>query len=299
MSRMTRVIIGAKVPNSGPLPQRLGIGAMAQRLEDAGFESLWVSDHVVMPAEVHSPYPFAADGRATWPSDTPYFDAIVALTLIAAATQRVRFGTAVLVLPQRAPVILAKQLASIDALSGGRLELGVGAGWLAEEFSALNVPFESRGNRFVEWIDLLRECWTGDPAAHTGEYYTLAGGVLCRPASVHPIPILIGGHSHRAIRRAGEIGDGWLAHQSAAALDTEQLAEGRESMRVAALRALADPDERRVVLRIIDSAHRAEEVAAALPALAEAGVDEIIVDVDWDAAEGPAESFDRLVGAET
>jgi probable F420-dependent oxidoreductase len=291
----SRIRIGAKVPNSGPLPQRLGIGAMARRLEDAGFASLWVSDHVVMPAEVRSRYPFAADGRATWPSDIPYFDAVVALTLIAGATQRARFGTAVLVLPQREPVVLAKQLASIDSLSGGRLELGVGAGWLAEEFAALNVPFASRGSRLVEWIELLRECWTGDPTPHRGEHYTLPAGVLCRPAAAHPVPVLVGGHSRTALRRAGAIGDGWLAHQSALALDPQELSAGRRAMRLAA--PDEDQDGRRVVLRIIDSAGRAADVARALPALIEAGVDEIIVDVDWEASDGPAEAFGVLAEA--
>lgn len=297
MSGPVSVTLGAKVPNSGPLPQRLGIGEMAQRLEAAGFASLWVSDHVVMPAEVRSWYPFAADGRATWPSDTPYFDAVVALSLIAAATRRVRFGPAVLVLPQRAPVTLAKQLASIDALSGGRLELGVGAGWLAEEFAALDVPFESRGSRLVEWVGLLRECWTGSPAAHEGKHYTLPAGILCHPVPAHPIPVLIGGHSRTALRRAGVLGDGWFAHQSATALDLDALADGRRAMRSAAADAGIDPDRRRVVLRIIDSTGRAAEVARALPALAEAGVDEIVVDVDWDAEDGPAESFGVLAGS--
>src|SRR5215475_10782521 len=139
-SGSTAMRIGAKVPNSGPLPTERGIGAMAAELEQAGFDSLWVSDHVVMPAVIASRYPFAADGKATWPADTPYIDAMIALTAIAAATQQARIGTAVLVLPLRQPVVLAKQAASIDVLSGGRLDLGIGAGWLAEEFAALGVP---------------------------------------------------------------------------------------------------------------------------------------------------------------
>lgn len=288
--------LGAKVPNSGDLPQRLGIGAMARRLEQAGFGSLWVSDHVVMPQEIASRYPFAADGRATWPSDTPYFDAVVALTMIAAATTRARFGAAVLVLPQREPVVLAKQLASLDALSGGRLEMGVGAGWLAEEFEALGVPFHSRGSRMVEWIELMRACWTGAPPPHRGQHYVLPAGVLCMPAPAHPIPLLIGGHSAVALRRAATIGDGWLAHQSALALDPQELAEGNSEMIDAARAAGRDPGQLRVVLRIIDSAGRADAVARALPALARAGVDEIVVDVDWDAQDGPAEAFGVLAG---
>src|SRR3954453_5625601 len=124
------MIVGAKVPNSGPLPETIGIATMGRTLEAGGFESLWVSDHIVMPAAIESRYPFAADGRATWSTDTPYIDALVALALPAAATERGTIGTAVLVVPLRQPVVAAKQLASLDAASGGRLRLGVGAGWL-------------------------------------------------------------------------------------------------------------------------------------------------------------------------
>src|SRR5947207_13670885 len=128
--------IGVKVPNSGPLPARLGVGAMAAELESAGFESLWVSDHIVLPTEIGSRYPFADDGRATWATDTPYFDALIALALIAEATERATIGTAVLVLPLRAPVIFAKQAAAIDVASGGRLRRGGGAGALGEDVRA-------------------------------------------------------------------------------------------------------------------------------------------------------------------
>jgi probable F420-dependent oxidoreductase len=288
------IALGAKVPNSGPLPQRPGIPAMAAALEKAGFESLWVSDHVVMPAEIHSVYPFAADGRATWPTDTPYYDAIVAMTLIAAATTTARIGPAVLVLPQREPVVLAKQLASLDALSQGRVELGIGAGWLAEEFAALDVPFESRGSRFVEWIALLRACWTGSPEAHLGRHYDLPAGVLTRPAPAHRIPLYVGGHSPVALRRAATLADGWLAQQSVPAIDPAELAAGRRAMAEAAERAGVDPAGLRVVLRLVESAGRCAEVARALPDLAAAGVDEIIVDADWERPDGAAEAYAAL-----
>ena len=156
--------IGAKVPNSGPLPADRGIAPMAAELEAAGFESLWVSDHIVMPRHIESRYPFAADGKATWPSDTPYFDAMIALAVIATATRHAVLGTAVLVLPLRHPVELAKQAASIDVLSDGRLALGVGAGWMAEEFDALDVPFGSRGRRLVEWVEILGHAGAANPS---------------------------------------------------------------------------------------------------------------------------------------
>ena len=283
--------IGVLVPNSGPWPLDLGIPRMARTAEAAGFDSLWVSDHIVLPESIESHYPFAADGRATWPSDTPYVDALVALALMAAATERPTLGTAVLVLPLRHPVIFAKQAASIDIASGGRLRLGVGAGWLREEFEALGVPFEGRGGRLVEWMEIARDCWTGRPQARSSERYTLPAGVLCLPTPARPIPFLMGGHSPSALRRAGMLADGWLGQQSLSELDPDALAAAATAMRTAAKEAGRDPRELQVVLRLVDSAGRADEVAAALPALAGAGVDEIVVNVDWargDAAEAYA-----------
>jgi probable F420-dependent oxidoreductase len=285
--------IGAKVPNSGPLPEALGIGAMARTLEEAGFDSLWVSDHIVMPATIGSRYPFAADGRATWSPETPYVEAMIALALIAAATERAGIGTAALVLPLRNPVEFAKQAASIDVASGGRLALGVGAGWLEEEFAALNVPFAERGARLDEWIEIARACWTGYPPARRSEHYTLPEGVVCLPTPAHEIPLLVGGHSRAALRRAGRLGHGWLAQQSLPQLDPGRLEPAVGTMRDAAVEAGRDPDALRVVLRIVESAGRSAEVASRLPALAAAGVDEIVVDVLWDGGD-PAADARRL-----
>lgn len=273
--------IGAKVPNSGQLPLERGIGQMANALETAGFESLWVSDHVIMPTHIASRYPFAADGKPTWPSDTPYIDALIALTEIAAATEHAVIGTAVLVLPQRQPVELAKQAASIDVLSGGRLTLGIGAGWLAEEFEALGVPFETRGSRFVEWVTLLRALWEGFPPEFDGEHYRLPAGVVCLPIPPHRVPFLVGGDSSAALRRAGTICDGWLAHQSATHIDSDALRRGIDTMRRAAKSAGRGTDDLWTTLRIIDSAARIDAVADHLGEIEDAGVDEIIVDVDW------------------
>jgi probable F420-dependent oxidoreductase len=283
------ITIGAKVPNSGPFAHEPGIVAAAGELEAAGFESLWVSDHIVMPKDIHSRYPFAADGRATWSTATPWFDAIVALAVVGAVTTRATIGTAVLVLPLRQPVILAKQLASIDALTGGRVTLGVGAGWLREEFEALEVPFESRGARLEEWIQILRDCWTGAPAAHSGAQYELPGGLVSLPTPAHELPILIGGHSRPALRRAATLADGWLGQQSLDQIETAEI----ESVRQALSAETREGATHRIVLRIVDSAGRAGDVATHLPALAKAGVDEIIVDVDW--ADGDARAdYERL-----
>ena len=256
---------------------------MARTLEDAGFESLWVSDHVVLPAEIRSRYPFAADGKATWSTATPYFDAVVALALIAGATRRATIGTAVLVLPLRNPVVFAKQAASLDVVSRGRLRLGVGAGWLREEFDALGVPFETRGTDLVDSIRILRECWTG----------SFRGDVVCEPTPVGALPVYVGGHSPSALRRAGAVGDGWLGQQSLDEIDTRELEAAGEAMRSAAAEAGRDPANLRIVLRIVDSAGRSDEVARRLPALEAAGVNEVIVDLDWDAGD-PAADYARM-----
>jgi len=273
--------IGAKLPNSGPLAVEPGVPQLARTLEKAGFDSLWVADHVILPRIIASRYPFAADGKATWAPDTPYLDSLIALALAAAVTEQVGLGTGVLVLPQRQPVVTAKQVASIDVASGGRLSLGVGAGWLEEEFDALNVPFDTRGSRFEEWITLLRSCWTGTPEAFEGRHYTLPPDILCFPVPAHRVPLLVGGHAKPAIRRATTIGDGWIGQQSLGALDPEEI------------RAVRGAGARRVVLRIVEAAGRDAELAPRLPELAGAGVDEVIVDVDW-AAGDPARQLEAL-----
>lgn len=287
--------LGAKLPNTGAAVVSGSVPRRARELEAAGFDSLWVSDHVVLPAEITSWYPFAADGRATWPSDSPWLETIVVLAAAAVSTERVRLGTAVLVIPQRNPILLAKQLASVAQVAGGRLDVGVGAGWLREEFEALEAPFAGRGARMVEWIELMRSCWTGRPAQFEGKHYHLPAGVLAFPTPPAPIPIFIGGHADRALRRAGALADGWLGQQAATAFDPATLAREIEIARAAASKAGRDPNQLRVVLRIVESAGRAEVVADALGALTKAGVDEIIVDVD--AREGGAAADHKVLRA--
>lgn len=273
--------IGAKLPHTGDSASA-SLTSRARELELVGFDSLWVSDHVVMPDVIASHYPFAADGKASWSSATPYLEALVSLAAAAAVTERVRLGTAALVLPQRNPVLLAKQVASIDVLSGGRVALGIGAGWLREEFDALGMPFDTRGPRMVEWITLLRECWTGRPAAHSSPHYDLPAGTLVLPRPARPVPLYVGGHSPVALRRAGRLGDGWLAQQAVPELDPDHLAEEIAAVRSNAAAAGRDPSEPQIVLRLVESAGRIDAVAQRIDDLRRAGVDEIIVDTGED-----------------
>ena len=185
--------------------------ALARAAEAAGFESLWTAEHVVVPVGYTSIYPYSKSGRmARGVEDFDSPDPLVWLTYVAAVTSTIRLATGVLILPQRNPVILAKELATLDVLSGGRVTLGVGAGWLAEEFAALGIPFDDRGRRTDEYVAVLRALWTQEVASYSGEFISFTD-VYCRPMPVQrPIPIVVGGHSLRAARRAGELGDGFF-----------------------------------------------------------------------------------------
>jgi probable F420-dependent oxidoreductase len=288
--------LGAKLPHSGPLPARLGLVRMAAKLEAAGFDSIWVSDHVVFPHTVRSRYPFAPDGRVTWPVDIDYIEPVVTLSAIISATSIAELGTSVLILPTRNPVLFAKQAACIDVLSGGRLVLGVGAGWLREEFSALGADFDSRGGVLDEWLDIARRCWTGSAGPYEGRFYRLEEPIYCRPVPVRNPPVLIGGMSRRALERAGRIADGWLAQFSMDDLSEDAVGAGLAAVNAAASR---EPSGRefRVVVRVTGAQRRLDELGRRLAPLAAAGATEVIVDVDWDRDDGPARAIESLRAA--
>lgn len=196
--------------NTVTFTQRDGLVALAQGAEAAGFESLWTVEHVVYPDAYESEYPYDKSGKMVMAADTDLPDPLIWLTWVAAVTERIRLATGILILPQRNPLVLAKQLGTLDALSGGRMELGVGVGWLREEFDALGIPFERRGARTDEYVDVLRTVWDGDHASHDGEFASFSG-VSVNPKPAHGrIPIHVGGHSEASARRAGRIGDGYF-----------------------------------------------------------------------------------------
>lgn len=290
--------IGAKLPSSGPAPADHGVPAMARRLEAAGYASVWASDHVVMTEDTsRSYYPFSDDGAPGWDVHTPWYDTVVVLAQAAAVTERVELGSAVLVLPQRHPVVLAKQIASLDRLAGGRVALGVGAGWYREEFEALGVDFDTRGKRFSEWMEVLRRCWSGLPEAFDGEHYQLPAEVICEPTPARHVPLLVGGISNIALRRSATQGDGWLGLQRADKLDPSEVAGSVTRMYEEATTAGRAHDELRVVLRIIGSQGNSDVVAAAIPGLIDAGVHEIVIDTDWSSDSDEVEVFERLTDA--
>ena len=219
---------GCSVPSRGPMAGPENLRTLAQRAEDLGFDSVWVSDHVILPREVASFYPYAADGVATFSPDQPYYDPIATLNFLAGCTHRVRLGTHVLILPYRNPVLTAKMLATLDVLSNGRLTLGVGVGWMEEEFQALDLDtFAQRGAVSNEYIRLFKELWTKDEPEFHGEFYNVSGaGFLPKPVQQPHPPIWVGGHTGPALRRAAEFGDGWMpiGLRPPAILEPEELA---------------------------------------------------------------------------
>lgn len=189
--------------------------AIAQAAEAAGFDSVWTVEHVLVPADYESTYPYDASGRMPAPNDMDLPDPLIWLTWVAAHTTTLKLATGVLVLPQRNPAILAKELASLDLLSGGRLLLGIGTGWLEEEFDALGVPWERRGARTDSYVHAMRALWEGEETTYQDDFVTYQRAVSRpRPAS-GTIPIHIGGHSDVAARRAGRLGDGFFPGQHA------------------------------------------------------------------------------------
>ena len=194
--------------NTFPDPE--GARRVARLAEAAGFDSVFAVEHVVWPENYDSVYPYGASGRLPGNPSTKLPDPLIWLTWVAAATTRLRFMTAVMILPQRNPLVLAKEVATLDYLSGGRFELGIGVGWLKEEFEALGIPFERRGKRADEYVAAMRALWANDQASFAGEFVKF-DKVSSNPKPVaKSVPIIVGGHSEAAARRAGRLGDGFF-----------------------------------------------------------------------------------------
>ncbi|MCU1399253.1 MAG: hypothetical protein JWN62_2362, partial [Acidimicrobiales bacterium] len=184
---------------------------LARELEERGFESLWVPEHVVLFDSYRSRYPYTPDGSVPIPPDLGLLDPFVALTYIAARTSTLRLGTGICLVGQRNPVYTAKQVADLDVLARGRVEFGVGLGWLREEYEVLDMPWERRGARVDDHLQVIKSLWTEAVSAHDGAYYRLPEcRMYPKPAqSPHP-PVHVGGESDAALRRAVVHGDGWF-----------------------------------------------------------------------------------------
>ncbi len=201
---------GLMFANTGPFIQPDGLTLLARTAEEVGMESLWTVEHVVVPLGYESTYPYSRDGKMPGSEEAPIPDPLIWLTYAAAVTTKIKLATGIIILPQRHPFYLAKEASTLDVLSGGRLLLGIGVGWLEEEFKALNVPFESRGAITDESIVALRELWGPGASEHDGGYYHWPK-VESNPKPVAGrVPIIVGGHSKVAARRAARLGDGFF-----------------------------------------------------------------------------------------
>jgi probable F420-dependent oxidoreductase len=232
--------VGMMFANAGPwgLPENAAV--MAEAVEEFGIESIWTVEHVVVPKDYSSPYPYSPTGKMPGTEDSPIPDPLIWLAWMAARTTKVRLCTGVLILPQRPPAVTAKEVATLDVLSGGRVTLGIGVGWLAEEFAVLGVPFEERATRTDEAIQALRAFWTEDEPTFHGQHYDFEGA-KCYPHPVQQggVPIVVGGHTKPAARRAGRLGDGFFP----ASVGLDELTTLLDEMRKAAADAGRDADK--------------------------------------------------------
>jgi len=262
---------GIVFANTGPFVQPDGAVALAQAAEDAGFESLWTVEHVLVPQGYESEYPYDESGKMPGNDDAPIPDPLIWLSYLAAATSTIKLATGILIVPQRNPVVLAKECATLDVLSKGRVILGVGAGWLEEEFDAIGVPFADRGSLLDDHIACMRALWDGNPATFDGRF-TSFGPAFSRPQPPSgSIPIVIGGHSKAAARRAGRIGDGFFPGRGS----PEVLDELFAVMRATAIAHDRDPDQ--IEITTGGEAAFAPDPVAALRALEDKGVSRVVV----------------------
>ncbi len=201
---------GVILPNVGPLATIENLASISRQVEALDFHGIFLSDHIAMPTALRSAYPYRTDGRFPLAAEDLILEPITTLSYLAAVTDRVHLGFSVLVLPYRHPVLNAKMLATLDVISGGRLIVGAGVGWMAEEFAALDAEFDARGSVTDEHISTLRALWNHPSQGFSGSHYAISGvNISPTPAQRPNPPIWTGGISPPALRRAAHLGDGW------------------------------------------------------------------------------------------
>jgi probable F420-dependent oxidoreductase len=282
-----RIGFGAPVSGAWATPQYLGRFAAAA--EAAGYGSLWTFQRLLVP-----------EGSAMEPVYHSVLDPMVALGYAAAVTSRIRLGVAVVNMPYLAPAYLAKQAASVDVLSGGRLDLGLGLGWMPEEFAAAGGAMAGRGARTAEYIEVMRRLWAGGLAEFHGEHYTVpAGRAAPLPVQRPGPPVLLGGTVPKALQRVGRLADGWV---TSSRTDLSRIREGIDVVRAAAAGAGRDPRAVRIVVRgvvrwgapvtVPEGGGRVRlsggfgDIRADTAWLAEQGVTEVFYDLNWDPLVG-------------
>lgn len=286
---------GLHLPASSATVKPEDLVHFARQAEGLGFYCLTVADHVVVPKNISVPYPYTVDGK--YPGTGYHLETLATVGYLAGATQRIRFVTSVMILPYRNPIVTAKMLASLDVLSGGRVIVGAGVGWMKEEFETIRTEaFAERGRVTDEYIAAFRELWTSDKPSFNGKYCRFSDIIfLPKPVQKPAIPIWIGGHSKQAIRRAARLGDGWhpIGGVPTIPLEPEDIAADMSMLEDYAEKAGRDPRKIRVALKgslfdrekqIIPGKRRrfigtAEEVASDIRAYQAVGVDTMIFDV--------------------
>ncbi len=229
----------------GLIPINIGVQSaeqmvgMAQLAESSGFESVWTFEHVIVPMDYESKYPYNASGKMGMPPETPLVDPFIALTTVAAHTKNLRLGTGVNILSQANPIYVAKQTASLDMVSGGRFMLGVGIGWLREEFEVVGTPFEKRGARFDDYVAAMRKVWSGDVVEHDSEFLNWHGFKSYPLPTQNPMPVVIGGVKGKIHERIAKHGNGWYAPLG----DPEELKGHLEKIAVECEKIGRDPSE--------------------------------------------------------
>jgi probable F420-dependent oxidoreductase len=266
----TTVKVGVEVFFTGePGSQLSDCGPLAQAVEEMGFHSLWTPDHVVTFAKYGANYPYGSGESGVGPHG--WLDPLWVLAAAGAATRTLRLGTGIVIVPQRNPVILAKEIVALDHMTGGRLDFGVGVGWSPEEYAALGVPWEGRGRRMDEYLQAMNVLWTDDVSTFEGDFVSFRDAVaLPKPRQAPHPPVLIGGQTRPALRRAARLGDGWLSWL----LPPEELSATNAQLDQECQVAGRDPGEVRRV-NVTPYAGR-DEFAKYLDAAAEAGADEVV-----------------------
>lgn len=264
------------------------IRAVAVAAEAAGFATLWSGEHVVLVDQPASRYPYSADGRIAVPADADWLDPLLGLSFAAAVTSTIGLATGVLLLPEHNPVLAAKQAATLDVLSGGRLTLGVGVGWSAEEFSALGVPFAGRGRRTAEYVAAMRALWADDVASFAGEFTRFESvRVNPKPLRGRRIPVVVGGNSDAALRRVAAFGDGWYGFS---------LTADAAAQRITALTGYCQ-DAGRSAADLTLAVALSDATQAQFAGLAKAGVTECVIVGTPPAGQAAAASWVRELGA--
>lgn len=278
--------IGVTLAFSQHTPPEVVVAA-ARMVEERGFHAIWVPEHVLFFEDYQSRYPYSEDGRLPGNPDG-VLDPFTALTFIAAHTHRVRLGTGVCLVPQRHPVYTAKQVADLDYLSAGRVDFGVGIGWLKEEFEALGIPFAGRARRTIECLEVMKALWCKKVSEHESEHFRLRGALQNpKPRQRPHPPIYFGGESAAALQRVAQHGQGWYGFRLAPA----DLEERLRALDAALSAAGRKRDEIQVAIGT-----RGRPEADDLTRYQDLGVDQLIVPVMGRDAESYLRRLDTLAG---